>query len=416
MQWLVPGAFAGLALLAGPLLVHLLARRNARHLVFPATHFVRRMDAAAVRLRRPTDLGLLLLRLAIVAVAVLAIAQPVVMTPWRLARWNARLSRAVVIDTSRSMPAPDAASRLADQETATGFAHARFDTPDVADGIDRAVRWLNGASPSRREIVIVSDFQFGRLDHAQLSAVPGDIGLRLIRAGVLPGRRQETAAPVSGWRGGQWQLSSVIDSTGTAASWTRLGSIAALPSWMSVAAAPADRAAALRALQAAASRGVPTGDDSRRVLVRFAGAPPLDSPTQPARAPWMGAAAWSIARSPLMRQSGRRGIAERHGVMVVDVPAAASALEAPAVLRAVILSVRPPAIVDREAEVITESDSELARWQRAPADIARPAAPRADDSDGRWFWAAALLLLAIEGRVRRTRTESMQGEARERAA
>src|SRR6185295_10633737 len=67
MTWLAPGAFIALALLAGPAIVHMLARRNARRVVFPATHFVRAAPAAAVRLRRPTDLGLLLLRLAIVA-------------------------------------------------------------------------------------------------------------------------------------------------------------------------------------------------------------------------------------------------------------------------------------------------------------------------------------------------------------
>jgi hypothetical protein len=42
MIWLAPGAFAALLLLAGPIAVHLLARRNARRMIFPATHFVGR--------------------------------------------------------------------------------------------------------------------------------------------------------------------------------------------------------------------------------------------------------------------------------------------------------------------------------------------------------------------------------------
>src|SRR5438876_4361135 len=113
MIWLTPGAFAALVLLAGPMAVHLLARRQARRVVFPAVHFVRATNAAAVTLRRPSDIGLLLLRLAIVAVAVVAAARPLVMTPWRLARWNARVSRVVVLDTSRSMSATDAGERLA---------------------------------------------------------------------------------------------------------------------------------------------------------------------------------------------------------------------------------------------------------------------------------------------------------------
>ena len=72
MIWLAPGAFAALLLLAGPIAVHLLARRNARRVVFPATHFVRAARAAAITVRRPSDVGLLLLRLAIVTVGVLA--------------------------------------------------------------------------------------------------------------------------------------------------------------------------------------------------------------------------------------------------------------------------------------------------------------------------------------------------------
>ena len=67
MVWLAPGAVAALVLLAGPVIVHLLARRNARRLIFPATHFVRATNAAAVRFRRPSDAGLLLIRLAILA-------------------------------------------------------------------------------------------------------------------------------------------------------------------------------------------------------------------------------------------------------------------------------------------------------------------------------------------------------------
>src|SRR5688572_31557295 len=122
------------------------------------------MPAAAVTLRRPSDIGLLILRLAIVAAAVLAAAQPLLIASWRLAGWNARLSRAVVLDTSRSMgldvapsgvaqrrrdgPAADVAARLAEQETSNVFAARRLDTPVLSDGIDRAIDWLRSAAPS----------------------------------------------------------------------------------------------------------------------------------------------------------------------------------------------------------------------------------------------------------------------------
>ena len=60
---------------------------------------------------------------------------------------------------------------------------------------------------------------------------------------------------------------------------------------------------------------------------------------------------------------------ERDGVMVVDAPIPAAALAAPAVIRAALLAVRPAAMVDREEEVVTISDADLARWRRDPAPV-----------------------------------------------
>ena len=100
IQFLSPWAAAGLVLLAGPLLVHLLLRRNARHVLFPAARFLVETRAAAVRVRRPSDVLLLIVRLAIVAAAVAAAAQPLLTTSRRLAQWDGRTVRAVVVDTT----------------------------------------------------------------------------------------------------------------------------------------------------------------------------------------------------------------------------------------------------------------------------------------------------------------------------
>jgi hypothetical protein len=397
MTWLAPGAFAALVLLAGPVLVHMLARRNARRLVFPATHFVRATQAAAVRLRRPSDIGLLLLRLAIVAAAVLAAAQPLVMTPWRLARWNARVTRAVVVDTSRSMPDPGVAARLADEQIRNVFAGRRVNTPDLADGIDRAVRWLRTSPPSRHEIVIVSDFQRGSIDDAAVNRIPPDVGVRVIRAGVPPASRRVTLPPVEGWRGGVWQATATIDAAGSRVSWVR-GGAAAAARWISVAAAPADAAAAERALRAAVSPGVSAGDAGRRVIVRFAGAPPIVPAPQPVTSRWIVSAALSDA---LRAVDPPVTVSERDGVMVVDAPIVASAFEAPAVVRAAVLAVRPAAIADDEGEVATVPDEALARWRRDAAPVTISAIPNAHDGDGRWLWALALMLLAVEEWLRR---------------
>jgi Aerotolerance regulator N-terminal len=397
MTWLVPGAFAAFVLLAGPLIVHLLARRNARRLVFPATHFVRATQAAAVRLRRPSDIGLLVLRLAIVTAAVLAAAQPLVMTRWRLARWNARFARAVVVDTSRSMAESSVAARLADEEIRNVFAGRRVNTPDLSDGIGRAVGWLQTAPPARREIVLVSDFQRGSLDQPAIDAIPADIGVRFIRSGVQPASRSETPAPVSGWRGGIWQATATIDAAGTRVSWARRGP-SEVPRWITVLASPADAAAADRALRAAVSPGVAAGDPHRRTIVRFAGAAPLVPIAQPVTTPWIA----SAAMAPAIRDvEPAVSVFERDGVMVVEAPIAASAFEAPAILRAAILAVRPSAIVDAKAEVVTRPDADLARWRRDPAPVTSSAIPNADTSDGRWFWALGLILLAVEEWLRR---------------
>jgi Aerotolerance regulator N-terminal len=412
MTWLAPGAFAALVLLAGPVIVHMLARRNARRLVFPATHLVKATQAAAIKLRQPSDLGLLLLRLAIVAAAVLAAAQPLVMTPWRLARWNARATRAVVVDTSRSVPDPGVAARLADQQMRNVFAAHRFDAPDLADGIDRAVRWLRAASPSRREIVIVSDFQRGSIDDATVKQVPAEVGVRVVRAGVLPATRRVTLPSVAGWRGGVWQATATIDAAGSRVSWVRGGTAPALP-WISVTAAPADAAAADRALRAATSPGVSAGDASRRIIVRFAGAPPIAPPTQPVTREWIASAALSDA---IRGVEPAVTVSERDGVMVVDAPIAASAFEAPAIVRAAILAVRPAAIADAEAEVATLTDEDLARWRREAAPVTTSAIPLDGESDARWLWAIALMLLAVEAWLRRVPRHTAEQEAHADAA
>jgi hypothetical protein len=400
MTWLAPAAFAALALLAGPVIVHWLARRRAPRVIFPATHFVRATQSAAVRLRRPSDIGLLLLRLAIVGAAVLAAAQPLVLTPWRLARWNARVSRAVIVDQSRGLSAPGVASRLADQEVRDLFAARRLNSSNLADAIDRATLWLEGVAPSRREIVIVSDFQAGTLEAGDLAAVPADVGIRLVRAGVQPDTRRATSPPVEGWQGGIWQAATTIDAAGTRVSWERLGS-AGVPSWIAVSASQADAVAADRALRAAVSLGVPAGDNSHRLVVRFAGGAGQSASEKPIRSPWIAAAAIALQRSDLIQGVEPAAVSEREGAMIVDAPLPAAALAAPAVVRAALLAVRPDTIVDRQIEVATLSDTELARWRRDAAPVTRSAIPLADDSDARWLWLIALALLGLESHLRR---------------
>jgi len=413
MKWLAPGALAGFVLLAGPIVVHLLARRHARRTIFPAAHLVRPMQAAAVRPRRPTDIGLLVLRLAVVSAAVLAAAQPLLLARWRLAQWNARVSRAVIVDTSASMPSPETASRLAAQETAGAFRSRRIDTADLRDGLERATAWIRSTQPSQREVVLISDFQRGAIDRDTFRQLPADVGIRLVRAGTGPADRTAALTPVDFWRAAHWQPSIVVNDAGTRASWQREGRRDA-PSWLEVLTAPGDVDAGARAKQAAASFGVAAGDDSHRVVVVFAGGENAGPGAQEVRVPWMVEAAHSLRRSDLLRDGGVNvSVEDREGRFVVRAPIAGSALAAPAVLRAVMLAVRPPAIASPELETATIADTELAAWRRDPAPVGQQDSGRLDESDARWLWVAALALLGVEtwARRRRVRTPAAEVEA-----
>jgi hypothetical protein len=402
IAWLVPWAFAALALLAGPVLVHMLLRRHARRVVFPATHLLTATRAAAVRFRRPSDAGLLLVRLLIVAAAVAASARPLFLTPWRISQWDARTSRAVVVDTSRGMPAPDIAAALAQQEMNAAFSAQRYAGEDVREAIGRAAEWIAVAPPSRREIVVISHFPRGVLDADAIAGIPPDVGVRLVRAGSPRTERSLTPPPADGWRGAAWQPSLSIDADHTRVTWTRQRDTAP-PSWLIPVAVPADAPAAERALRAAASFGVAAGDAGRRAAVVFRGGRYDGNTPQPVRTPWMVPAVLALRDSRLLREAATDvTTGESDGVLVVSTDVAATSAAAPAVLRAVMLAVRPAPLADAAAETVTLPDSDLAAWGRAAAPVTGRVGLVVDEGDARWFWMAALILLLVEGWVRRT--------------
>ena len=415
IRFLVPWAAAGALLLAGPLLVHMLLRRHARHVLFPAAKFLAETRAAAVRLRHPSDITLLLVRLAIVAAAIAAAAHPLVMTPWRLAEWDARVIRAVVLDTSASVGGNPETARLADHEL-VAFRAQRFDSADLRDGLARAAAWFAGAPPGRREVVIVSDFQRGSLDRDDLAVVPASAGLRTIRSGMPPPSREVRLPRVAGFRGAAWEPTLRVDAGTSGVTWAKVAG-APPSSWLTTAQAEGESEAASRAVQAAMSAGVAAGDDRRRVLVRFAGAPADAAGRQPVRTAWMVDSTLALRDSSLLRQANATvQTAEQGNRLVVDTNVRATSAAAAAVARAVVLAVRPAAIADREAEVATLSDAELASWRREPAPVSTPPYSATDrDSDAKWFWASALALLAFEWWLRRRYTASRIEQVRDAA-
>ena len=401
IRWTIPWALAGLALVAGPILVHMLLRRNARRIVFPTTRFFVATRAAAVRFRRPSDIGLLILRCAIVVTAVLAAAQPILLGAWRTRAWNERVVRAVVLDTSRSMPASGEATRLAAQES-IAFASARFDGDDLRDAIRRAADWIERAPPGRREVVVVSDFQRGAIDRETLNAIPAGVGVRFIRAGTHPAERAVPLPAISGWRGGEWQPSATIRGEAVEASWARRGP--STVDWIETRQPAADDSAARRAIEGAASFGIATPSEGRRAIVVFAGAAPPGG-ERPVATPWVLRAELALRQTSLMRQTGATiTTAEQGSALVVHANVRAADAMAPAIVRATMLAVSPAAVADRELEIATVSDAELTAWRRDPAPIDRVTAmPRGIASDARWLWGLALVLLGIETVVRRGR-------------
>jgi hypothetical protein len=400
MTWLAPWAFGAAIVLAGPLLVHMLLRRNARRIRFPATHFLTATRASAVRFRRPSDPWLLLLRLLIIAAAIAGVARPLFLTPWRTSQWDARVSRAVVVDTRRGMPSPEIAAGLAQQEMTAAFHAQRFAGADLRETFGRAAAWIAGTPPSRREIVVISDFPRGSFDAAAIAAMPADVGVRMVRAGRQPPERSVAPPPVEGWRGALWQPALTIDADTTRATWTRQRPVDP-PSWLIPVAPAADAAAADRALRAAASFGVNPGDATRRVTVIFTGGRYQGGTPEPVRTQWMVPVVLALRDSRLLREAGVEvTTGESDGALVIDTRIAAASASAPAVLRAVMLAARPLAVAHAEAETATLPDADLAAWARPPAAVTGRVGVAVDEGDARWFWTTALILLLLEGWVR----------------
>lgn len=76
MIWLHPALLIGLALTAVPVLLHLLMRAKPKKLVFPALRLIQNRKRTNVRRLRLRHWALLLLRMAVVALIVLAVARP----------------------------------------------------------------------------------------------------------------------------------------------------------------------------------------------------------------------------------------------------------------------------------------------------------------------------------------------------
>jgi len=197
LLWLLP-------LAALPLLLHLLSRQLPPRLAFPTTRFLLKSPQPQQSRRRWRDWLLMLCRMALVALAALALAGPRWMPPPQEAAAPHAPALAVLLDASASMrPHAETARRTAQAllaehsgwETAAiafdleprtldaerldawepGFAEAR---PAAALGVLRG--WLDQhASAPARKVVVISDFQRSNWSGA-LPALPPETTVELV--------------------------------------------------------------------------------------------------------------------------------------------------------------------------------------------------------------------------------------------
>src|SRR5918995_6961894 len=147
VYWLQPLAWWGLLTLAVPILIHLLVRHKSRRLSFPSIRFLRSTTTIALRRRFISDWLLLVIRLAVLACAVAALAAPAFVTPARRVAWNARVARAII--AASGAPAVD---QIVQTERAATFTSAVFTAGDNVPGAVRdAVTWLQHQAPAGRE-------------------------------------------------------------------------------------------------------------------------------------------------------------------------------------------------------------------------------------------------------------------------
>lgn len=387
-----PWAWLGLVGLAVPIAIHMLARHQAVRTLFPSLRFIDATDVTFIKRQRLTDIPLLIVRLAIVAVAVAAIAGP---------RWAARgtggraSAVAVVVDASAGVIGGEAAT-VAKTEAATSETSAIVDAVSLPAGINSAAAWLATQS-GPRTIVVVSDFQRGSLDGDAIAKVPAGVGLRFHALPIVPSK----LPPGFELRGDRSRMAWPVASPG-----------GVLP--LAVKAGPdQDRAAAMLSAVSSLVVTAPVDASARHATLVFPSAPERKDVVASGSAinqPWMFAVVEPLLSDSVMRAKLSTYSAGGDLLIVVD-DDPASALSA-TVASTVLASLVQP-LAWSELEPSTIAADQLRAWERAPSD-----APSVNSGEpqGRWLWIVALALLALETWMRRRRAVVVAEEAHARVA
>ncbi|HEV8348008.1 MAG TPA: BatA domain-containing protein [Vicinamibacterales bacterium] len=419
MVWLTPLALVGLAAVAAPILIHILVQRRATPFPFPTLRFLQPTRLAAIRRHVLEDLPLLAVRVAAIAAAAGALAGPLLLTPARRAAWNARLARAIV---------SEGAAR-AFQGAEASYVE-RFDTVDLRDGIARAVAWLDTAPPARRELVVVSPFALDSIAHSDLSQVPRDVGIRLVRSGQLPAHRSLEATPVLHADPGSpvvHRRDRTIELNGPATSVREsAGSPAAAP--VEIVATADEKRAAEAALAAVLSQRVfaPPPDRQARVVFAASSAVLPAASRSASLAPWIADAIARLTIDEALQAAGPASAgsdvakpwftASSDGarlVVTTTVPASARGqregvlapkendIRTALLLRSIVNALA--AGRTSPSDILPIPDAVLRTWERPAGDVRSPRLDTIAEDDRRWWWAAVLALLIAEMLIRRAR-------------
>ena len=230
-----PWMLWGLLALAGPLLLHLLNRRQPRMLVFPSIRFLTRAQLPREGRRRLRDLLLLLLRMLIFAAAVLVMARPSWVEKPSAPSQTDRPRAVLVLDASASMQGHGAAERaralakaeiasladwelglvVVDRAVAVALAPGASDPAVRAaldeyapgnlagrpvEGVRQALAWLDAGRGNPSRLVVISDLQRGDWASAPALAPAGvevavrdagqdgaaNVGISSVRSMALP--------------------------------------------------------------------------------------------------------------------------------------------------------------------------------------------------------------------------------------
>lgn len=371
-----PWAWLGLAGIAVPVAIHLLARHQAVRTRFPSLRFIAASDVNFIRLRTLSDLPLLLVRVAIVAVAVAALAGP---------RWGSASAPgsgrvvAVVVDNSAGAAGDDGrnAARAATVDAASSVV---VESASLSAGIASASRWLERQT-GRRELVIVSDFQRGALSDDAFATVPTGAGVRFVSLKMFPAK----LPPGFELRGDRSRMT-----------WPSPSASLSLPLTVKAGADQA-RAEAMLAAVASLAATTPVDANARRAVLVFPKAPEraalLAAP--PINQPWMFDVVQPLLADAAMREAVTARASDGALVLLLagDPQAESSSEVAATVLSAL---VQPLAWSEFEPEVIAAE--QLRRWERSPADA--PSVPTGEPQ-GRWLWAVVLALFGLETWMRR---------------